>query len=201
MKRISETTQAVLLAGLALWLGGCAKHPKVVSAATTQPPKPAAPPPAPPAPLSIRQTEVQLPPPQPLTPEALATTQPEETPPAPAPPRPTPPKRTPAPVRTETPVPPPAGPPVAEPERPPVQEAVPAAELKRLQEEAQARKREVQQIIAPLNHGRLSRQQRGILDRVQTFLKQSDDAEQRGEMRQASELAQRALVLARELKP
>jgi len=36
---------------------------------------------------------------------------------------------------------------------------------------------------------------------VQSFLKQSDDAEQRGEMRQASELAQRALVLAHELKP
>jgi hypothetical protein len=40
-----------------------------------------------------------------------------------------------------------------------------------------------------------------MLDRIQSFLKQADDAERRGEMRQASELAQRALVLARALKP
>jgi hypothetical protein len=91
-------------------------------------------------------------------------------------------------------------PPPAE-ERHPILEVLPAAELKRLQEEAQARRREVRQVVEPLDRARLSRQQRGILDRVETFLKQSDEAERRGDMRQASELAQRALVLARELKP
>jgi hypothetical protein len=77
----------------------------------------------------------------------------------------------------------------------------PAAELKRMQEEAGARKREVRQIVTSIDRHRLNRQQRGLFDRIQSFLKQSDDAESRGEMRQASELAQRALVLARELKP
>jgi hypothetical protein len=82
-----------------------------------------------------------------------------------------------------------------------VQEVTPAAELKRFQDEAQMRKREVRQLIEPLDHRRLTRQQRSVFDRIESFLKQSDDAEQRGDMRQASELALRALVLAHELKP
>jgi hypothetical protein len=197
------TVPAALIVVLVLCLSSCVlKKPQTVKAA---PPAPApAPAPAPPpAPLSIPQTDVHLPPPQPVTQEAAATAQPPEEPtaaPAPPPraPRPKPPVSRPA--ETPATAAPPAGP-AAPPEHPPIEEVTPAAEQKRFQDEAAARKREVHQIVDPLDRRRLNRQQRGLLDRIQSFLKQSDDAETRGEMRQASELAQRALVLARELKP
>jgi len=192
----------VLVVAAVLSIPSCSlRKPKTVQAAPPTP-APAAAPAPPPAPLSVPQTQVPLPPPQPLTPEAIATTVPPQEPaPAPAPSRPAPVRSRPAQQHSETPA-VPAGP-VAPPEleRPPIQEVLPAAELKRLQEEAQARKREVRQLVEPLDPRRLSPQQRGILDRIESFVTQSDDAEQRGDMRQASELAQRALVLARELKP
>jgi hypothetical protein len=155
-------------------------------------------------PLSIPQTDVHLPPPQPVTTEAAATAEPPEEPAAtPEPPRTARRPRQPAPKPAESSAPatPPAAVPAAPPEHPPIEEVTPAAEQKRFQDEAAARKREVHQIVDPIDTRRLNRQQRTTLGRIQSFLKQSDDAESRGEMRQASELAQRALILARELKP
>jgi hypothetical protein len=150
--------------------------------------------------LSVPQTDVHLPPPQPVTPEAAATTQPPEEPTAAPVPPPVSRRRAPPATKPEAPAAPPVAAP-APPEHPPIEEVTPAAEQKRFQDEADARKREVRQLVDPLAGRRLNRQQKGLLDRIQSFLKQSDDAENRGEMRQASELAQRALVLARELKP
>jgi hypothetical protein len=177
------------------------KKPKTVKAAPPAPAPTVSPAPAPPpAPLSVPQTDVHLPPPQPLTPEAIATAQPPEEPAAtPAPPAP-PRRKGPAAPKPEAPAAPPAAA-TAPPEHPPIEEVTPAAEQKRFQDEADGRKREVRQLVDSLDRRRLNHQQRGLLDRIQSFVKQSDDAENRGDMRQASELAQRALVLARELKP
>src|SRR5215813_444319 len=73
--------EALLAVAAALALAGCALRAKPTVTAAASPPKPvipAAPPPAP-APLSIPQTNVQLPPPQPVNPDALVTEeQPEE---------------------------------------------------------------------------------------------------------------------------
>jgi hypothetical protein len=206
--RHSFTIPPALLAVLVVCLSSCAlRKPQTVKAAPPAPaPSAAATAPAvAPPPLSIPQTDVHLPPPQPVTAEAAATAQPpEEHAAAPPPPRPvshSKPLPVSRPADTAAPAAAPAAGPAAPPEHPPIEEVTNAAEQKRFQDEAATRKREVRQIIDPIDRRRLNRQQRTTLDRIQSFLKQSDEAEGRGEMRQASELAQRALVLARELKP
>jgi hypothetical protein len=201
-----KLAEALLIVALAAGVSGCSlRKPKPVSAAPA-PPKPAvAPAPAPPPePLSIPQTNVHLSPPQPLTPEAIATTQlPGEPPPTPAqPPRPQPKRPQPArPVVEQPPAAPvPAPPTTVEPGRAPITEVLAPAELKRLQDEAGTRVLEARKVLAQIPRSRL-REQRTTVNRVETFLKQAEEAERRGDMRQASELAGRALVLARELKP
>jgi hypothetical protein len=200
MKRL----RVLLAAGLVLSLSGCAFHRKPQVAKAAPPPKPVtAPAPAPlPQPLSIPQTNVQLPPSQPLSPEALATTEPHEEAPAAVPPR-TPPRRTvqAAPKPVEAVAPPPVTVTPAPEERQPIQEVLPPGEVHRLAEETDARKRDTLRVLEQVQPQRLTATQRQIVDRVQAFLKQSDDAKQRGDMRQASELAGRALVLAKELQP
>lgn len=209
MAQLPFPIQAGLVLALSVCLPSCVlKKPQTVNAAPPPPAPAVAAPAPPPQPLSIPQTEVHLPPPQPVSPEAAATAQPpEESTGNPQlsnrPGRPRPSTGTTSTRSPETPAPVvgPVGPAAPPPEHPLIQEVTPAAEQKRLQDEAAARKREVRQLIDPIDRRRLGRQQRGLFDRIQSFLKQSDDAERRGEMRQASELAQRALVLARELKP
>ena len=93
-----------------------------------------------------------------------------------------------------------AAPPSAEQGRAPITEVLPQAELKRLQDEAGQRVAEARRLLAQLSRNR-RRQQLTTVGRVETFLKQAEEAERRGDMRQASELAGRGLVLARELKP
>jgi hypothetical protein len=196
--------ESILAIGMALSLSGCVLHRTPIAKAAPPAPKPTVTPaPAPPPePLSIPQTNVELPSPQPISPEALATTQPAGEPLPPPPPvrAPRPPRTGGTPARTEaTPGATPAAPPAAEPAHPLVSEVTPAAELKRLQDEAAARRQEVTQLIRRIPRSRL-RQQQNSVDRINVFLKQAEDAERRGDMRQASELAGRALVLARELK-
>ena len=197
-----RVAEALLIAALGAGLAGCARKPKTVAAAPAPPaPAPATPAPPPP-PLSVPQTNVQLPAPQPLTPEAIGTTQlPSETAPAPTPPRQpvTRPKPQPRPAELPPATLPPATPPTVEPGRAPITEVLPAAELKRLQDEASQRSGEARRLIDQIPARR--RQQDSRVRRIETFLKQSADAERRGDMRQANELAGRALVLARELKP
>ncbi len=194
---------ALLMIGIAISLGGCVpKNQQTVKAAPPAP-RPSSPPAAkpPPEPLSVPQTNVQLPPPQPVPPEAMATTAPAVEPfPAPTPAPPRTPARTPARTGGPSPRTEPAAPPApVETERPPISEVTPAAEFKRLQDEADNRKQEVTQLIRRIPRARL-RQQQNSIDRINAFLHQADDARRRGDMRQATELAGRALVLARELK-
>jgi hypothetical protein len=198
-----RVAEALLIVALGMGVTGCARKPKTVAAAPA-PPAPAPPAPEPPPPLSVPQTNVQLPPPQPLTPEAIATTQlPTETTPTPTPPRPAVtqrPKPQPRPAE-----PPPATmpqtppPPSIEAGRAPMTEVLPPGELKRLQDEATQRSKEARKLIEQIPARR--RQGDIRVRRIETFLRQAADAERRGDMRQASELAGRALVLARELKP
>ena len=197
--------EAVLIIAMAVSLGGCVLRKPQTAKAAPPAPKAAAPaaPAPPPQPLSIPQTNVYLPAPQPVTPEALATTIPsgEPAPPPPAPPkpvtRPAPSRSSGTPVRVEPPPPAPSTP--AEGERPPISELTPPTELRRLQEETDARRREVMQLVRSIPKSRQRRQQ-DSMERIAAFLKQAQEAEARNDMRQASELAQRALVLARELK-
>jgi len=184
---------------LAIALAGCAARAKSVAAnpAAAKPVSPVTPPA--PVPLSTPQTQFELPKPQPIDPAATAT---EVQPPAPAePPLPTrtltPPRRTPA-VRTEpatTPQPPVVS---LEPERLPVQSVISAADLKRFQESAQNRKREVLRILAQLKHP--TKSQQIVVNSIRSFVALSDEAEKRNDMGQADALAERAQILAHNLQ-
>jgi hypothetical protein len=201
--------ELILAAWMAMSLAGCVLRGKQTHASAPPPtPAPAAKPaPAPPPqPLSIPQTQAQLPAPQTIAPGALATTTPPE-PPAETQPaqrttrRPTGPVA--GPPRPETPpvqAPTPPAPATTEAERPPVQEIVPASESNRLRESAEARKQEIRKTLEQAQARTLSRDQRAVFLRIQTFVQQSDDAQKKGDMRLADALAQRAQVLARELQ-
>jgi len=196
MGRVEAILAAVLVLLAALTMAGCAAN-KSKSAAIVVPPAPL---PSPAAqnparePLSVPQTQVQLPPPQPVNLDALAVPE-APAPPAPAPP-PKPVRRTPQPSKPE-PVAPAAQPP--EPERAPIQEILSADERRRFQESAEARKRDTRQWLEQAKAHRLTADQRRTVARIQSFLTQSDDAQKRGDMRQADALAERGLVLAKEL--
>jgi hypothetical protein len=192
--------EAIFAVVLALSMAGCVLSGKPKTAAVPPQPQPAVQPKAapPPEPLSIPQTQVQLPPPQPVNLDALAVpTPPEPVEPAPAP---KPVRRTAAgsPPQPKPEIVGPVAPP-AEPERAPVQEIVPADERKRYQESADASKREIRQLLEHARAHRLTADQKKMVTRVQAFVTQSDDAEKRGDMRQADAFAERGLVLAKDL--
>lgn len=210
--KIAPTILALMLS---FWLAGCSLRAKQQTAKNTPPPpQPVKPqPPAQREPLSIPQTQVYLPPPQPISEETLAAAQPPGepaepvvTPPArsgggrrtPAGPPPVPaPKTEPAPA-----TPPPAAAPPAAPPEPStrIQEIVPATEQKRLQELADGRRRESRQLLDQTAGRRLTRHQTSVKKTVESFLKASEQAEAKGDMRQAADLADRALTLAKDLQ-
>jgi hypothetical protein len=117
---------------------------------------------------------------------------PTGTQPAPAtPPAATPPTATPP--ATATPPPEPATP------QTPIQEIVPPQEAKRLQELAQSRRRDVQQMLDQLARRQLGTAQKSAITSINDFLTKSVDAERRGDMKLAESLAERAQVLAKDL--
>ncbi len=196
---------AVAAAAMALSLTGCILRGKQPSAsAVPSVPKPVAEPapPQPPPPLSIPQTNVELPPPQPVNLEALNQPVQEEPPPTTVAPTRT--RRTPAPAprpaepATQGPAAPPPTQPV-EPDRGPIQEIVPAEDTKKYQEETAARKKEILMRLEQTHNRRLSASDRQRIALINSFLKNSDAAAARGDWRSADELAERGLVLAREL--
>ncbi len=197
---MTKRVEALLAAAMALSLCGCIFRPKPKTvAAPPAPPQPVAAAPAPPLqPLSIPQTRVELPAPQPVSPDALPPPPPAEASteaPAPHPKR----------VRTNPPAAPKPEPP-AQPvpeqplERAPIQEVVPQEELKRLQDSAQNARIEVTRLIAQAHRRRLNKDERSQVDRILQFVKLSEQSQNSGDMRGADELAQRALVLARGLQ-
>ena len=197
---------ALLIPVIAIAMSGCIlKKTPVAKAAPPAPKPPATNTNVPPLePLSAPQTMVQLPPPQPVSAEAALTTQPPEEAPVAAPTTRTtgrPPRQNQAAQPKPEPAPPPVASPPAAAAEPPLQEVLSPAETKRLQDEATGRKNEALHLVQQARRRRLTPQQNGIVERIQSFIKQADDAASRGDMRQASELAERAVVLARELKP
>jgi len=171
-------------------------------AATPPPPKPAAvQPPAPEPQLSIPQTAVTLPSPQPVNPDAIPPAQPApaaapEKTEAPAAPRASrraagPPKPE-AETETEAPAP-------AVQEQAPLQPIVSGNEQKRIEAAIETRKHEINDKLARAK-GHLSRHDESLVDRIKSFLAQCDQAEQRGDYSQADSLSERALILARELQ-
>lgn len=195
--------KASLTAVFAVLLAGCTLgSPKKVAVATPVAPKPVVDPtPAPPpGPLSIPQTQVELPKPQPLDPAALPDESPVLTEP-PVPPSPV--VRNPRRVDSPKPAPQaePATPPAATPaeQRPAFQEIVPAAELKRLQDRAIGRRNEANDILKQLSR-RQQTTQKNAVDTIRSFLTLSLQAEKQNDMRQADALAERAQILAKELQ-
>jgi hypothetical protein len=81
-----------------------------------------------------------------------------------------------------------------------VQEILPPEELKRLQDSLAARKQEVHRVLDPALTRKLTSQQSAVVSRIQSFLQQSEEAEKRGDWRQADALAERAQILAREFQ-
>lgn len=211
-----KKTPAFIAAFLAVATTGC-----VMPGATKKPVPPApvaakpapAPSPAPlPPPLSTPQTQVELPKPQLLDPAALAPDTPQQPPvePAEQPPasRPNSGRRPtgtgtqspPAPAATPpTTTPPATTTPAPEPVTPQIQEIVPVAEAKRLQESAQAKRRDVQQMLDQLTRRQLSTPQKGVVTNINSFLASSVDAERRGDMKLADALAGNAQILAKDL--
>jgi hypothetical protein len=191
----------ILAVSAALALAGCAARAKTPAAnpAAVKPTTPATP--EPPPNLSTPQTQAQLPKPQPIDPAAwdVATPAPDANAGKPAAPTPKPgTARIPVP-RPET-TPPPVTTP-AEPPRAQIQEIIPATDLKRLQESAQNRKREVARLLEPFERRRsLSGTLKIKVQEVRNFVKLSDDFEKRGEMRQADAMAEKAQILARQLQ-
>jgi hypothetical protein len=199
--------QAILAAALAISLAGCVVRakPKTTAAVPAAPqpvPAPVAPAP-PPEPLSIPQTLVQLPPPQIFNPDSVAEPQVAAPEAATAPARNnrsrsgsaapvTPPKPEAAPV-----APPPV---VVEPPRPPIQEELSEAEKKRLLDSAHARKLQITRWLDTRGRKGFNQQQKEIVDRIHAFLKDSQAAEDRGDMREADTMAEHAQILLRELQ-
>jgi hypothetical protein len=199
--------KALLTVVAGIVLAGCSLRGKPAkSAAVPAAPKPVtapAPAPPPPAPLSIPQTRVELPKPQPIDPAALLTEPrpPElpEPPPAPAPARP---RRT-SPAAGQPASPAATAPAAATPPpetRETFQEIVSPAELKRLQDQALARRREANQILDQLSRRQLTGAEQGVAATIRNFLALSEEAEKHNDPRQANALAERAQILAKELQ-
>src|SRR5579872_2526391 len=199
-----------LLAASCLGTAGCA----LMSARTTPPP------PAPSAsvpkqlpptavdeePISIAQTNVVLPKPQPIQADALGSAPPEAPrapepssqtakPRIPAAPRPEPRQQATAPAPLGPPPPPvnPAG------SRRRIRPVESAAERHRLLTEITSRQRQVQEILAKAKTRQLSDQEKAAAERIQAFLDQTEGALKDQDLREAEALRSRALLLCQEL--
>jgi hypothetical protein len=189
-----------LASSLALLQSACALTGKPKTSAAVAPPQPApaaAKPSPPPEPLSVPQTQVRLPPPQPFNPDALPEPKPAAETPAPSTPRP--PRRTAPAPKPEPPAPATAAPVTAAPEPAPIQEVLTTDERKRLQESADNQKSEISHLLTKIKSHHPTAEANHEIRRIQSLVAQSNDAEKRGDMRQADALAERALVLARGL--
>ncbi|HLY19743.1 MAG TPA: hypothetical protein VKR61_21100 [Bryobacteraceae bacterium] len=185
-------------------LGGCTLRANKQASAPA-PPKPAAvQAPAPDPQLSIPQTAVVLPSPQPLNEDAIPVAAPVAQAPAPekAPVAP-PPTRT---VRRA-----PAGP-KPEPENDPEPAAAPPVEEqpafrpilnedaeRKIKSDIESRKRDIYDRLSRARAHQTKANQ-ALINKISSFLTQSDQAAQRGDFKQADDLSDKALILAKELQ-
>ncbi len=213
MIRLEASLAVALVLSMALLESAClfAGQAKPVTTAVA-PPQPAPVAVTKPAPqsteqLSVPQTQVQLPPQQPV-PEAVALPPKPEEPAATPAVRPS--RRAPAAAPQPKPETPPATaaatPPVTSAAAPPVeaglapvQEVIPADERKRYQDSADYRKGEIRNLLIKIKSHHLNAEQNREVKRIQSLVAQSDEVEKRGDMRQADALAERGLTLAQGL--
>jgi hypothetical protein len=201
----------ILVGILALALSAC--DMKLTHAKTPPPPQPTAataespPEQAASEPLSIPQTQVRLPRPQPIDPEALAMP-PVSAPSEPSAPRPShraarrpaPSPATAAPAKPEPPVETAEAPPVStEPARPRIEPVLPAEQRRQLTEAISSRLHEVDQILSRIPVQKPTDAQKDSVERIRRFANLSHEALEKGDMQQAGALADRALVLAQGL--
>jgi hypothetical protein len=202
MRRVDTCAAVALALSMAILQSACflPGKPKTVAAAVPPPPQPtvASTPQTLPQ-LSVPQTQVQLPPEQPVNVEGIPPAiKAEEPAPTPAPARPT---RRPAPTQPK-PETPPATPPVAA-ATPPAEEVAPVQEVlspearSRFQESVKNRRGEIRQLLTQVR--RPNSDQKQEIKSIESLLEQCDAAAKRGDLREADALAERALVLAREL--
>ena len=203
-----DVVPKIAIGVLALSLCGC--DMRLMHARTPPPPQPsvvqAAPPPSPPPsePLSIPQTQVSLPPAQPIDPEALATP-PINVPSGPASahpahqatkrPAPSPPSAAtakPEPVES-------AEAPPVDPPRAPIEPVLPAERRRQLTEDIAGRLRDVDQLVVKISALRLSDAEKDNADRIRSFAALSQKALEKGDIQQANGLVKRALLMAQEL--
>jgi hypothetical protein len=77
---------------------------------------------------------------------------------------------------------------------------LPQAQRNQLREAAAASRKRIQSWLETPEAQRLTGQNKLKRDRIQSFLKASVDADGRGDMREAAQLAETALILIRELQ-
>jgi hypothetical protein len=172
------------------------------------PPKPAAvQPPAPEQPLSISQTSVTLPDPQEVNPEAIPKAPAVQEVPAPGktdpPPVPRATRRAATgPPKQEADPEPEAPPPTpAVLEQAPIQPILSGDAVKKIQSAIGDRKKEIADKVSRARaKGRLSTHEQSLVDHIQSFLEQCDQAGLRNDYSQADALSERAVILARELQ-
>ena len=208
--RFSATS--VILAACCLWtltLPGCfVRFGRAAAKPVANAPPPAAP--AQPQvetaadlPISVPQTQVTLPSPQPIQAEALAVIRVESPPAAPpsqaAKPRPATPRTEPRQqisVQTAPAGPQPPPPPVS---RPPIRPVESDAERGRLMTEISTRKRQVQDTLSKARNRQLSEKEKNSVERIQAFLEQTETALKNQDLQQAAALSNRALLLSQDL--
>jgi hypothetical protein len=207
MRSVSQTTIGLL----ALMLSAC--EMKLPHAKTPSPPQPVSAQAEPPAesapaePLSIPQTTVRLPNPQPIDPDALAT------PPVNVPAEASKTRQSnhggskrqgPQPASAAPPVKPETGetadpPPTTEAQRPPIGPVLSDDERRRMNEDVYSRLKDVDQMLGRIAALRLSDAEKSSVERIRSFQKLSRDAVEHGEIQQATALADRAVLLAQEV--
>jgi hypothetical protein len=193
-----KRAKVVLVAILAFSLAGCVLLGKPKAVPTPPPlPQPAPAPAPPPEQLSIPQTHVDLPTPQPVNPDSLVTSPPVEEPAPQVPAKPAPQQQRPHPAAAP-PQPKPADPPPVEPARPPVQEILPENVQKQFQSSAEKHIADTKGLLAA-PHRRLNANERRMEGDINQFLELSKQAVASGDMRSADQLAERAYILAKEL--
>jgi hypothetical protein len=187
----------ILVAALALFLAGCIlkAKPKTIARPPAAP-QPAAPAPAP-EPLSIPQTQQQLPQEQTWNPDALRKAEPQVQPkPVPVtqpPAKPKPPIGPTKPAETTP------DPPAPEP-RSPIREILPADVEKQFHDSAERHKAEVRNLLAAARRrGGLSADESSTIDKINQLVDQCDQFEKTGDMRSADQVAEKAYLLAKDL--
>ena len=184
---------AALVAMMAVLAAGCKRNRPKVTPAAAAPVAVAA------EPLSVPQTAVRLPPPQPIPPEAIPPEEPGPAPveAAPVPPRPAA-KPRPAPA-----MPPPSPAPAANtapanagPQLRPLFTAEQARQLNRQIDDSLAT---AQRRLDQARPKAADRDRSAASERVRTFIEQAQQARQAGDLNRAKSLAERAAALASDL--